>query len=69
MNIEEIKNALDVMERTLHPDDYKILVDGVSQAVRNHRQNQKDEQVSDDLVELGIALAILTLSFRISDIK
>tara|TARA_Y100001970_G_C14192195_1_gene836064 strand:- start:1591 stop:1758 length:168 start_codon:yes stop_codon:yes gene_type:complete len=55
MNIEEIKNALDVMERTLHPDDYKLLVDGVSQAVRNHRQNQKDDQISDDLVELGIA--------------
>ena len=54
MNIEEVKNALEVMERTLHPEDYKLLVDGVSQAVRNYRQNEKDNQISDDLVELGI---------------
>ena len=55
MNIDEIKNALEVMERTLHPEDYKVLVDGVAQAVRNHRESERSQQVTDDLVELGIA--------------
>ena len=55
MNIEEIKSALDTMETFLHPEDYKILVDAVNQAVRNTRTAEKDNQVSDDLVELGLA--------------
>jgi len=55
MNIEEIKSALDTMEKFLHPEDYKILVDAVNQAVRNTRTAEKDNQVSDDLVELGLA--------------
>ena len=55
MNIEEVKNALEVMERILHPDDYKVLVDGVAQAVRYQRESERSQQVTDDLVELGIA--------------
>ena len=55
MNIEEVKNALEVMERTLHSEDYKVLVDGVAQAVRNHRESERSQQVTDDMVELGIA--------------
>lgn len=69
MNIDEIKNALEVMERTLHPEDYKVLVDGVAQAVRNYRESERSQQVTDDLVELGIAQAILTLVSKVSDIK
>tara|TARA_Y100000004_G_C8901190_1_gene406483 strand:- start:923 stop:1090 length:168 start_codon:yes stop_codon:yes gene_type:complete len=55
MNIDEVKNALEVMERTLHPEDYKMLVDAVAQAVRNQRESERSQQVTDDLVELGIA--------------
>ena len=50
-NIDEVKNALEVMERTLHPEDYKVLVDGVAQAVRNQRESERSQQVTDDLVE------------------
>ena len=55
MNIDEIKTALDTMENFLHPEDYKLLVDAVNQAVRNYRTAEKDNQVADDLGELGLA--------------
>tara|TARA_E500000081_G_scaffold34110_1_gene37922 strand:- start:6276 stop:6443 length:168 start_codon:yes stop_codon:yes gene_type:complete len=55
MNIEQIKTALDTMEVFLHPEDYKILVEAVQSAVRNQRTAEKDNQVIDDLGELGLA--------------
>ena len=54
MNIEEIKWGMETLKTVLHPKDYDVLVEAVSQGIRVKRNAEMSEQVSKDLQDLDI---------------
>lgn len=54
MNIEEIKWGMETLKTVLHPKDYDVLVEAVSQGIRVQRNAEMSEQITKDLTDLDI---------------